>query len=262
MLKRAAIAAIALACATGALADAEKECQGLSGTPDQNIVACSQVIKADSQAARTYFNRGLAYQDKGEFDRAIADFDKVIALDPKDADSYIFRGLAYQGQGDLDRAIVDYRKALELEPKNGDAWRMLGMARYDAGDFKGAAADLLRSMEIDENAYAMLYRFLARSRAGEAAEAGLEADARRLKTQEWPFAVIELYLGKRSPAATLAAAATPDQKCLAQFYIGEWHVVKGNRADAETALRAAVDTCPKPFVEYRAAVVELKRLKP
>src|SRR5262249_28209402 len=94
MLKRAAIAAIALACATGALADAETECQGqgLSGTPDQVIVACSQVIKADSRAARTYFNRGLAYQDKG----------------------------------DLDRAIVDYRKALELEPKNGDAWRMLG----------------------------------------------------------------------------------------------------------------------------------------
>ena len=33
-------------------------------------------------------------------------------------------------------------------------------------------------------------------------------------------------------------------------------------ADAETALRAAVDTCPKAFVEYRAAVVELKRLNP
>ena len=139
---------------------------------------------------------------------------------------------------------------------------MLGAARYDAGDFKGASADLLRSMEIDEDAYAMLYRFLARSRAGEAAEAELEADARRLKTKEWPFAVTELYLGKRLPAATLAAAAKPDQKCEAQFYIGQWHVVKGNRADAETALRAAVDTCPKPFVEYRAAVVELKRLKP
>jgi len=108
----------------------------------------------------------------------------------------------------------------------------------------------------------MLYRFLARSRAGEAAEAELEANARRLKTKEWPFAVTELYLGKRSPAATLAAAANPDQTCEAQFYLGQWHVVKGNRADAETALLAAVDTCPEASVEYRAAVVELKRLKP
>ena len=141
-------------------------------------------------------------------------------------------------------------------------WRLLGVTRYEAGDFKGASADLLRSMETDEDAYAMLYRFLARSRAGEAAEAELEANARRLKTEEWPFAVTELYLGKRSPAATLAAAATPEQKCEAQFYLGQWQVVKGNRADAETALRAAVDTCPKTFVEYRAAVAELKRLKP
>jgi lipoprotein NlpI len=139
---------------------------------------------------------------------------------------------------------------------------MLGAARYDAGDFKGASADLLRSIEIDEDAYAMLYRFLARSRAGEAAEAELKANAGRLKTEEWPFAVTELYLGKRSPAATLAAAATPEHKCEAQFYLGQWHIVKGNRADAETALRAAVDTCPKSVAEYRAAVAELKRLKP
>jgi lipoprotein NlpI len=139
---------------------------------------------------------------------------------------------------------------------------MLGMARYDAGDFKGASADLLRSIEIDEDADAMLYRFLARSRAGEAAEAELEANAGRLKTKEWPFAVTELYLGKGSPAATLAAAATPDQKCEAQFYLGEWHIAKGNRADAETALQAAADTCPKSFTEYRAAVAELQRLKP
>jgi lipoprotein NlpI len=89
-----------------------------------------------------------------------------------------------------------------------------------------------------------------------------EANASRLKTREWPFAVTELYLGKRSPAATLAAAATPEQTCDAQFYIGQWHVVKGNRADAETALRAAADTCPSSAVEYRGAVAELKRLKP
>jgi lipoprotein NlpI len=136
------------------------------------------------------------------------------------------------------------------------------VARYDAGDFKGASADLLRSLEIDEDAYAMLFRFLAQSRAGEAAEAELTANAGRLKTKEWPFAVTELYLGTRTPAATLAAAATPEQKCEAQFYLGQWQIVKANRADAETALRAAMDTCPKSFIEYRAAVAELKRLKP
>jgi lipoprotein NlpI len=136
------------------------------------------------------------------------------------------------------------------------------VAHYDTGDFKGSSTDLSRAIELTDDIYVMLYRFLARSRAGEAAETELAANVGRLKTKEWPFAVSELYLGKSSPAATLAAAATPEQKCEAQFYVGQWLVLKGNRADAETALKAAVDTCPKTFVEYRAANVELKRIKP
>jgi tetratricopeptide (TPR) repeat protein len=30
-----------------------------------------------------YYNRGFAYNDSGELDRAIADFTKAIELDPK-----------------------------------------------------------------------------------------------------------------------------------------------------------------------------------
>ena len=62
--------------------------------------------------------------------------------------------------------------------------------------------------------------------------------------------------------ATLAAAVTPEQKCEAQFYVGQWYILKGNRADAQTALKAAVDTCPKTLSEYRAATAELQRIKP
>ena len=56
-------------------------------------------------------------------------------------------------------------------------------------------------------------------------------------------------------------AANPEQRCEAQFYIGQWYVLKGNAAEAETAFKVAVETCPKEFVEYAGAVVELKRLK-
>ena len=93
-------------------------------------------------------------------------------------------------------------------------------------------------------------------------EAELEANAGRLKTKEWPYAVIELYLGKRSPTATLDAAVNPGDRCEAQFYIGQWHVLKASKAEAETALKVAVETCAKNLVEYAAAIAELKRLKP
>jgi tetratricopeptide (TPR) repeat protein len=92
MLKRAAIAVIVLASATGALADTQTECDREDGPPDQAIVACSQVIKADPRAAWAYFKRGNAYQVKGELDRAIADYDKAIALDPMLAVAYNNRG--------------------------------------------------------------------------------------------------------------------------------------------------------------------------
>jgi rhomboid protease GluP len=109
----------------------------------------------------------------------------------------------------------------------------------------------------------MLLRYLARARAGEtAAAAELEANAGRLKTKDWPYAVIELYLGRRSPELTLDAASKPDQQCGARFFTGEWLILQNKSAEAETALRKAVETCPKTFVEYHAAQAELKRLKP
>src|SRR5205823_14783342 len=69
MLKRAAIAVIVLASATGALADAQTECDSEDGSPDQAIIACSQVIRVDPRAAWAYFKRGNAHQVKGGRDR-------------------------------------------------------------------------------------------------------------------------------------------------------------------------------------------------
>jgi lipoprotein NlpI len=108
----------------------------------------------------------------------------------------------------------------------------------------------------------MLFRYLARTRGGEEAKAELEANAGRLKTKEWPYAVTELYLSKRSPAATLDAASKPDDRCEAAFYIGQWYVLNGDAPHAVTVLKTVVDTCSKSFIEYRAAVAELKRAKP
>jgi hypothetical protein len=63
MLKGAAIAVIVvLASATGALADVQTECDSEDGSPDQAIIACSQVIKVDSRAAWAYFKRGNAWR--------------------------------------------------------------------------------------------------------------------------------------------------------------------------------------------------------
>ena len=103
-------------------------------------------------------------------------------------------------------------------------------------------------------------QYLASVRAGENRERArdeLAQAAAKLEGSEWPIPLVDLYLGKRSFDAALGEASKPEERCEAQFYIGQWHLVRGNRAPALNALRTAVDTCPKDFVEYQGAVVEL-----
>ena len=119
---------------------------------------------------------------------------------------------------------------------------------------------MLRANELEENSYSMIWRYLARERAGENGSAELEANAARLKSKDWPYPVVELYLGGRSPADVLSIASKPNERCEAQFYSGEWHLLRGNRAAAATALQAAADTCSNDFDEYAGALAELKRL--
>jgi lipoprotein NlpI len=230
------------------------------GDLDRAIADYSKAIEIDPKYTVAYTNRGFAYGSKGDLDRAIADYSKAIEINPKDAMVYKSRGVAYGSKGDLDRAIADYNKAIEIDPKDAETYLARGVAHFYKGNFSDASA-LLHAIELTDNSYAMLYRYLARSRAGEAAGPELDANAGRLKTKEWPFAVIELYLGRRTPEATLGVADKPDQRCEAQFYIGQWHVLKGNAAKAEAAFKVAVETCPKSFFEYAGAVAELKRLK-
>ena len=53
---------------------------------------------------------------KGQYERAIADFDQAIKLNPKFASAYSNRGFSYEHKGEKKRAMADYRKAIELHP--------------------------------------------------------------------------------------------------------------------------------------------------
>jgi hypothetical protein len=73
--------------------------------------------------------------------------------------------------------------------------------------------------------------------------------------------VIDLYLGRRTAGEILSAASKPEERCEAQFYLGEWHLLRGKGADAKSALRSTVETCPKISDAYQGAVADLMRLE-
>ena len=87
-------------------------------------------------------NRGNAWCYKGNYDRAISDYNKAIELDPGDANAYNDRGLTWADKGNYDWAILDYNKAIELDPGFADAYnnraycyKKLGLSRKAAGDY-------------------------------------------------------------------------------------------------------------------------------
>ena len=59
--------------------------------------------------------------NKGDNDRAIADYTEVLRLNPNYADAYYNRGDAYDDKGDYARARADWEKALQLDPNDADA---------------------------------------------------------------------------------------------------------------------------------------------
>jgi lipoprotein NlpI len=205
---------------------------------------------------------GLVLSAQHNTDEAIAEYRKAIELDPRFANPHGTLGDILRGQHKTEEAIAEYRKAIELDPRDATAHGLLGVALSDQSKTEEAIAEYNAAIRLDpKNAYPVLWLYLARARSGpKIAAAELETNGKKLKQPGWPYPVVELYLGRRMPEATLAAATKPDDRCEAQFYIGEWRLLRGNRPAAIVALKAAAETCPKTFVEYKFARAELHRL--
>ena len=116
------------------------------------IEICTQIINHpdtnDEQRAKAYNGYGIAHSHKGEFDRAIQDYDKAIEANPKYADVYNNRGIVYNNKGEFDRAIQDYSKAIELNPKHAKIYLNRGIAYADKREHDHAIQDYSKAIEL------------------------------------------------------------------------------------------------------------------
>jgi tetratricopeptide (TPR) repeat protein len=105
--------AVLLALTAPAMAASQADHDACKGDdPDRSIAACTRIIQdrgeAENRRANAHYNRAIAYRDKGDLDRAIADFTEAIRLNPQHAVALGNRGAAYSAKGDNDRAIADF----------------------------------------------------------------------------------------------------------------------------------------------------------
>src|SRR4029077_14037182 len=124
MLSRLLFCFAMLVVAGPATADDALRCSREAG--DVAIAACTRAINSGAGRSSTksisYENRGNAYHDKGDMDRAIADYTEAIRLDPKNVNAYGHRGVTYRDKGDLDLAIADFTEVIRLVPKGAHGY--------------------------------------------------------------------------------------------------------------------------------------------
>jgi tetratricopeptide (TPR) repeat protein len=88
-----------------------------AGDYDRAIAAYEAAIwLKNSVFPAAFYNRALAYADKSEYDRALADFDVVLRFNPKNALALYARGLTLLIKGDGEASKADIAAAKEINP--------------------------------------------------------------------------------------------------------------------------------------------------
>ena len=210
---------------------------------------------------------GWAYYKTGAVDLAITQLEELVRKVPDDPLYEYHLGMAYAAEGHYDRAIQDYDQAIRLKPGLVPAFRGRGDAKFYLGRFPDAAADFRTSLNLNSSdAYTVLWLHLAKKRALQDDAQGFAQQAGQIDSSKWPAPVLSLFFGRSTPEQTLATAANPDsvkdknQRCEAEFYVGEYLLLRKETPKALAHFRTARDKCPLDFVEYQGAAAEMARL--
>jgi class 3 adenylate cyclase/tetratricopeptide (TPR) repeat protein len=126
-----------------------RECR--DGTSEQARTACQAIVDnrlvTGSELATVQLKLGKSLREAGEVDRAIAAFSGSIGAAPS-ADAYNNRGIAYYEKGERERAIADYSEAVRLEPQHGEAFNNRAWTYFKSGQAQTALADADQAVRL------------------------------------------------------------------------------------------------------------------
>lgn len=118
-----------------------------------SLDVCNRALEEEALSRRdrgaTLVNRGIAYMQARDLDRAIADYDAAIKIDPRIAEAHVNRGIALLHRGGRDQeAIAALTKGLEMNPSRPEiayysravANELAGNTRQAYEDYQAAAA--------------------------------------------------------------------------------------------------------------------------
>jgi len=109
------------------------------------------IIKLYPEDSPAYVARGVAMQDKGDHDAAIADFTEGLKRDSKQPDVYLKRGNCWSAKKDFDKAIADFSDAIRLAPDAVAPLCMRGDCLSATKKYDKAIADFTEAHRLSPN---------------------------------------------------------------------------------------------------------------
>ena len=115
-------------------------------------------MAGNEELARYHYQRGWAYFNQKEYDRALEHFDQAVNADPSFADAFNVRGGVHYMAGRYEAAIREFTKVIELDSGNGLAYSnravslaLLGRREAAEKDARVAILVLNGILQFDES---------------------------------------------------------------------------------------------------------------
>ncbi len=147
--------------------------------------------------AITLNNRGVAYGELGDYDRAMRDYDDALTLRPEDPTTLknmrvalVRRGFAHLNLGANQEARDDYNEAIKIAPDHHLAYLRRGELELQEKNYTAAIADLERADEL---------------KPGERVVSDLLIEAQRQREEAASLAQRDLGLGSTNDVTTARA---------------------------------------------------------
>ena len=160
---------------------------------DKAITAFSAAHDADPDDPVFINARGFTYEQKGDDDHAMADYNLALQMHWNFAGALYNRGTLYMRKGALQSALDDFNAALKIKPDFYRALAERGRVLTINKDFDGALADFAEAERIDPAAgQARLDRCLAYTVRGKFEQAIADCNSVVEKAPKFQFAVVSL----------------------------------------------------------------------
>ena len=113
------------------------------------ITSFDKALQINPDYANAWYNRGTSLIELGLFDEAITAFDKALNVNPDDSDAWHNRGKALDELGQHDEAIKSFDRALKNKPNDSDTWNYRGIAFAKLGRYDEAISSFNNALKID-----------------------------------------------------------------------------------------------------------------